>query len=134
MIKLIATILLLQFSTLIHSQVRLNSNKFEIKSEFSDEKYALKEMNIEGIDAISIVTEIANVLFMFNSEEKCKIAIIVPHTQGDLNYYVELYNNRYVVVSENEWKMYSDNGIAKIDLLFNAEKPAFRWTINLEQK
>jgi hypothetical protein len=129
--KTIITILLLfQLTFNVNGQIRLNSNKSEIKSEFFESKYSLEEMNIDGIDAISIFTDRANILYMFNSNNVCKISILVPHTQGDLNYFVESYNNRYVILSDNEWKMYTENGIAEIKLLYDADKPAFRWTIN----
>ena len=87
-------------------------------------------MTIDDIDAISIITERVNLLYMFDSEDICKICLLVPDTQGDLNYYVELYNSQYVIVSETEWKMYNKNGIAKIELIFNNNKPSFKWTIN----
>ena len=111
---------------MVHSQIRLNSNKTEIKSEFSEDEYSLEEMKVDGIDAISIFTERVNLLYMFNSEGICKANILIPHMQGDLNYFVESFNNKYVIISDKEWKMYTDNGIAKIELIYTDDKPLFK--------
>lgn len=128
--KILLLLLFCSISNIGFGQIRLNSSKTEIKKEFNQAKYSLNEMNIDGIETISIVTERVNLLYMFDSDNICKICLLIPDTQGDLNYYVELYNRQYVVISDKEWKMYNQNGIAKIELIFTNNKPSFKWSTN----
>lgn len=114
----------------IFCQIRLNYTKDEIKEEFSHPNYMLDEFNFRSYEAISIVTDDANILYLINSNEVCKICILIPMTEVDLNKYVELYNNSYTKISDTEWKMYSDSGIANIELIFVNNGTGFRWTTN----
>jgi hypothetical protein len=117
-------------STIIFGQARLGSTVSDIKSEFSESSYNLKS----GYDSdddyyIILTTEKAEVLHYFNSDKICNLSIIKPKNQGALNYYVELYNKQYVIISDRKWKMYSENGIANIELLFpESGKYLFRWS------
>lgn len=109
------------------SQSRLGSTEREIKNEFSDRKYELEENYVQNIYTISVRLEIAQVHYLFNSDKICEMVFIYPHNQGGLNYYVEMYNNQYVVISDKKWKMYSDNGIANIELKVGDTGSFFVW-------
>ena len=54
---------------------------------------------------------------------------VIPDNQGALNFYVELYNKQYVIVSPTKWKMYSKGGIANIQLIYpDSDGYCFIWT------
>jgi len=109
-----------------YSQARIGNSIKDIKDEFKDPVYKLTSgINNYGIDYISVETERASIVYYFNDENICYITIIVPDNQGAINYYVELYNNQYVIVSSTEWKMYSKKGIAKIKLKFGDDDICF---------
>ena len=56
----------------------------------------------------------------FDEENICALTVIAPNDQGDLNYFVELYNSQYVIINPKQWKMYSENGtINTIELITN---------------
>jgi hypothetical protein len=129
MIKFLVIISLL-YSTTTFSQVRLNYSKSEIVSEFSEYKFRIQEFEYEGLDAVTIFTERVNLLYLFNSNNICKVSILIPHTQQDLKYFIEEYNREYVVMSDTEWKMYSNGNVSTIELIYTQGKQAFRWITN----
>ena len=51
--------------------------------------------------------------------------MMIPLKQGGLNYFVEDYNSKYVIVSDTEWKFYNQNGIMYISLIEVQGTPAF---------
>lgn len=130
MIKTITTIFLLVTSVIAFGQGRLGATISNIKTEFQEKSYNLKsEYNTYGDYCISIEMDIANVFYYFKNDEICYLTSIIPKDQGALNYYVEMYNNRYVIISPTEWKMYTNDGIAYIKLIFPKEgNSGFIWT------
>ncbi len=117
--KALLTILFGITSLTIFGQARLGSTATEIKNEFWESTYNLKSgYTDDGIYYVSIETERATVIYWFNTDKVCTLCMIVPDNQGALNFYVELYNRQYVIVSSTKWKMYSDGGIAEISLIY----------------
>lgn len=117
--RTLLTILFAITSVIVFGQARLGSSASEIKSEFWESKYKLKSgYDSDGDYYITIETERATVTYYFNSERVCTLTVIIPDNQGALNFYVELYNKQYVIVSSKQWRMYSDGGIANIHLIY----------------
>ena len=118
--KLLLIIFLAISSITAYSQSRLNYSANEIREEFSDSKYNLKsDFDKSGNYYISIVTGNSTVFYYLNAERTCNATFIVPNNQGALNFYVELYNSKYVIVSPTQWKMYSNNGMCEIKLVYS---------------
>lgn len=118
----------------VSGQARLGSSVTDIKKEFSDKSHELKS----GYDSdknyyIRVFTDIATVFYYFDEDSYCDQVLIIPDDNGKLNYFVEDYNKSYVIISNQEWKMYNESGIANIRLVFpdvKGEKPYFVWTPN----
>ena len=70
---------------------------------------------------IGIGTKNATVVYAFNSDMICIVPVIVPDNQEVLNHYVELYNKQYVIINPTKWKMYSNGGIANIELGYHSQ-------------
>lgn len=103
----------------LFGQSRLGSSASDIKAEFYEKTYKLKaEYDKDNDYSITIETNKATVTYYFDKEKICTGTAIIPNAQGDLNYYVELYNKQYVIVNSKEWKMYSNEGIANISLVY----------------
>ena len=130
MIKFLVIICLF-YTKIVISQVRLNYAKSEIVSEFSDNKFKLKEFKYNGLDAVAIFTVRVNLLYLFNTSKSSIMNILIPHTQEDLKHFIELYNKEYVIISDTEWKMYSKNNVATIELIYSQAqgKPTIRWIL-----
>lgn len=117
--RTLLTILFAITSVIVYGQARLGSSVSEIKSEFWESSYKQKSgYDKDGDYYITIETSNATVTYYFNSDKICYLTAIIPDNQGALNFYVEMYNKQYVIVSSTQWKMYSNNGIANIKLVF----------------
>ena len=110
-------------------QIRLKYSKSQIKNEFSDEKYKLDETVTNDFNGVSIFNERVNLLYLFNTNEVCFACILIPHTDKILNDYIQFYNDNYVTISDKEWKMYSKNTVASIELVYTEKRPALRWLL-----
>jgi len=128
----IIAIVLILLSIHVFSQARLNSTASEIREEFSDAQYNLTSgFDDDGDYYISLKTEHSNVIHYFNDNYLCYVTIIIPNDQGALNMFVELYNSRYVIISDVKWKMYTSTGLADIELIFGENGGYyFLWTIS----
>ena len=128
--RTLLSILFVIASIIVFGQARLGSSAAEINSEFEESIYNQENgYDDDGDLFISIDTERASVIYYFNSEEICYLTLIAPDDQGAINYYVELYNEQYVVESPTKWKMYSEEGIANIELLYpETGGCVFRWS------
>ena len=118
----------------VSGQARLGSSVTDIKKEFSEKSYELTS----GYDSdknyyIRVFTDIATVFYFFDEGSYCDQLLILPDDNGKLNFFVEDYNKSYVIINNQEWKMYNESGIASIRLVFpdeKGEKPYFVWTPN----
>lgn len=103
----------------LFGQARLGSSALEIRQEFNSIASDLKSgYNEDGSYFISIRTDRALVYYYFDENKVCNATGIAPHNQGFLNFYVEDYNSKYVILSETKWKMYSGGGVATVELIF----------------
>ena len=101
------------------SQARLGSSAIEIREEFSDTTYHLEEgVTDSGSPFISVELDRSTAMYILNDEEICTLTLIIPEDPGVLNGMVEEYNNRYVIISPTEWRMYGEGGYADIKLIF----------------
>jgi len=103
----------------LFAQARLGSTSAAIRSEFAASEYHLKSGYLEdGTLYITIEVARASVIYYFNKNLFCIMTLIAPDDQGALNYYVELYNKTYVVISAKQWRAYLEEGIADIELVY----------------
>ena len=125
--KLLLFLMLL--SGAVFGQSRLGSTKSEIYSEFSDLSPQFG-VNEDGTTNMSVGFDRSFTRYFFNERNVCDMVILIPLRTGDLNYYVELYNSRYVVVSSTSWRMYSKDGaIASIELMTSEGVTMFVWRV-----
>lgn len=130
--NLLTLILIMFYLSYSYGQARIGYSAQEIKSEYWESEYnTTSGYNEDGIYYVSLETEKAFVIHFFNTDKISVMSLISPNNQGALNFYVELYNNRYVIVSSTEWKMYSKNGILNIKLIYPDDGGYyFIWTSN----
>jgi hypothetical protein len=126
--KLAVTLVFSLISLLAAAQARLGTSASDIKAEFSDSNYKLTSAyNDERVYTITVTLERSTVLYYFNKDFICNVTFIIPNNQTVLNYMVEYYNKNYVVISTTEWKMYSKNGICRVELVFGDDLYFFAW-------
>jgi len=102
-----------------NAQARIGFTSSDIKKEFANPKYNLiTGYTDDNIYYITITNQRALVIYYFNTYQICDLVIIVPKTQGDLNFYVETYNKQYVINSNNTWTAYLSDGILHVKLTY----------------
>jgi hypothetical protein len=120
--RLLFIILFVFACSMAFTQSRIGYSVSEITREFSESHYNLIGRYIkDNTYYMTMSIYNASVGYLFDSNNICNATLIIPNNQGALNYYVESYNKRYVVVGPRQWKMYSTGGISTIDLIYTDE-------------
>ncbi len=117
-------LLLLLFCSKGYSQARIGFTDKEIRKEFPKGKFK-SGIDKDGDKYLSVELSTMTVIYYFNSDDRCSLTAAIPDDQGSLNAMVEDYNKKYVIVSDKEWKMYNDNGIMTIELVFPEKGSAY---------
>lgn len=113
------------FSILLFSQSRIGYTESEIRSEFY---YCKFETGYLDNGTKYIYTDDGNnasVAYFFTANGNCNLTMIFPDSQNALNEYVQIYNNKFVKVSDTQWKAYLDETVLTIDLFFDTDSPYF---------
>lgn len=128
--KFLLIILIVTTPIFSFCQARLGYTFIDVKQEFPEKEYNLETGYLEdGKYYISLETSRANIFHFFNRNKICVVSVIRPKTTGALNFYAEYYNDHYVIISSTEWKSYSREGIADINLIYDDDGDVyFRWT------
>jgi hypothetical protein len=126
-LEILVLILWLLFAESLLAQARIGYTEKQIKSEFANYNFKTaytkdntKYIYWEDADLISA--------YYLDNKNISYACIIVPKKQGILNYLVESYNKKYVIISETQWKMYNNNGIVNIELVFRDGATFIRFT------
>ncbi len=113
----ILLIFLFFFSNLLFSQARINWTEEQIKEDFFDYDFE-KYYTDDGYYIFTDNAYLSSIAYFFDEYGYCDMTIILPDNQQALNFYVQNYNNKYVTISDTEWKAYTDNGVLIIKLVF----------------
>jgi len=121
MIKIIFT-LFLALPLIGNAQAHLGESFSGLKARYPD-KHFIIEYTDEGTKYTSAEFNLGTFIYYFDKEtnltEDC---IQIPHNMTALNAQVEIYNNKYVIVSETSWKAYLEGGgIMNINLTYESE-------------
>jgi hypothetical protein len=109
------------------AQARLGHTRTDIFETFKEYNPTF-EIKEDGSRLIHFKMDRALVFQYLNENDICNMSVIVPIDQGDLNFFVEMYNRQYVIVDERNWKMYAENGeIASIELVHHDDLTFFVW-------
>ena len=108
--KKLIIIALFMFPLLGKAQARLGSTLEEIKTEFSDKEFTYGVTD-DGEKYIFTNMKYGSFLYYFDKEtNKCDLCAQIPFTSVSLSEQIEIYNNKYVVVTEKSWKAYLEGG------------------------
>lgn len=119
---LLTTLLLVTVISTALGQSRLGSSAAEIKQEFQGYGNTVNsDYSNEGTYYVTVDLEKAVVFYWFDEDFICVLCVVAPKNQGGLNFYVENYNSKYVVVSSTQWRMYYEGGYSDITLVFPEE-------------
>lgn len=128
---LVAGVLYLPLAS--HAQCRLGSTAAEIVAEFWQENFTTGQITTPWYQEdgsvvrnyITFKNEDITCAYYLDQDNICKACMVIPQTQGMLNSMVERYNKQYVIISDEEWKAYSQNGYFQIQLKFGDNQAFF---------
>ena len=99
------------------SQARLGYEYDEVRKEFwLDYEYSVGYDDKLG-KFITVAFGLSDVRYYFDEDDICYSMALVPKTKADLHYFIELYNNNYVIIDDTHWKLYNNGVTCKIELL-----------------
>ena len=103
-------------------QARLNCTIDKVKQDFEAPRFNLTEEAVEeGVKCVYVTTAKSLVFYYFDETDTCRLCIIRPLTQEDLNFYVRHYDSIYKASSKQSWNAYTDTGIAQVKLEFSKD-------------
>ncbi len=109
-----------------NAQAHLGSTEWEIRSIYPDKVFD-KRYTSGGIKYIKAKMQLGTFFYYFGGKTGLsKMCLQLPESMIALNTQVEIYNNKYVIISETSWKAYlEDGGIMEISLLYYDDLKAY---------
>lgn len=103
----------------------------EIRNEFPNESWTYDKWgDNKDMLMMSFSTQTFDVAYLFNQNNKSVFTSISPTKQGTLQYFIETYNNRYVIISNTKWKLYKEGSIFVCELMQRKDGSYFFfWTL-----
>ena len=127
--KILLFIIALFIAVSADAQSRIGYTLSDIRTEYAKSNYKMKlTANANGSSTFEVHMEKCIVLYILDKDNLCYSSAIFPSNQGVLNWFVEEYNKKYVIMSSTSWKMYSEGGISYIKLIINDDSYFFVWT------
>lgn len=119
--KVIFTLILL-LPLLGKAQAHLGSTLAEIKATYPDKVFTI-DFTDQGQKYASAEMSYGTFVYYFDSETGLTYSCIqIPHNMTALNAQVEIYNKKYVIISETSWKAYLEGGgVMKINLIYDKD-------------
>jgi hypothetical protein len=104
------------------AQAHLGSTLSEIKSLHSDKVFKIDYTN-SGQKYAQADMYYGTFIYYFDTETGLSnYNVQIPDNMTALNAQVEIYNKKYVIISETSWKAYLEGGgLMKINLTYNEE-------------
>ena len=129
--KKIIIVLIVILPLLGKAQAHLGASLSEIKANHTDNIFTIKYAN-NGVKYAYTDMYYGTFYYYFDKEtgltNKC---MQIPKNMAALNAQIEVYNKKYVIISETSWKAYLEGGgIIKINLTYDEEYDiyAFHYT------
>ena len=129
--KKLILFLLLLIPGLSKSQPLFGYNPSQVREEHLDanwhyDKYGdAKDLLVMYYDTESIRT-----MYFFDYRNVSTGTVILPKNKGILQWFIETYNNRYVIIDNTHWKFYNDGSVFRCSLeQTNDGRYYFDWVI-----
>lgn len=108
------------------AQAHLGSSLADIKARYPDKFFKIEYTN-DGTKYTTAEQPYGTFIYYFDKETGLtNLCIQIPDNMTALNAQVEVYNKKYVIVSETSWKAYLEGGgIMKINLTYDEENKIY---------
>ena len=120
--KKLIIVFIAMFPLLVKAQAHLGSSLSDLKSRHPDKYFKIAYTN-DGTKYATTEHLLGTFIYYFDGETGLTFMCVqIPDNLQALNTQVEIYNKKYVIISEKSWKAYLDGGeTMKIDLKYNEE-------------
>jgi hypothetical protein len=114
-----------------HSQFYLGITEAEVKSQIKENtgrNTEIQKINSYGAFAYAIVWHIdanSDGLVAFEKSGYSSVFTITPKTDKYLKAMIEIHNERFVKVTDNEWKAYVKGKVFKVELRYYRDQYSF---------
>jgi len=124
-------LLILMFPLLGTAQAHLGSTLTEIKAMHPDKVFKVEYTN-DGTKYAYTDMPLGTFFYYFDSETGLSnLCLQIPDDMTALNTQVEIYNKKYVIVSETSWKAYLEGGgLMKINLTYREGLKSYMFIYN----
>ena len=112
-----ALIVLMAIVGELKAQARIGSSATDIIREFSDKNLKWDRMN-DGTKYLWCDDDRISVYYIMDEKSVCQTTYIIPNNQGVVNYYCEKFNKEAVIISDTQWKLYTNGGVLYIKLIY----------------
>ena len=83
------------------------------------------------IDRISwLIENEFQMILLFNDEDIVYKQTLIPEKKNGVNEFVKWFNKDFVIISDTEWKNYSNGRIYNIKLIYIGREPLFSISAN----
>jgi hypothetical protein len=112
--------------TIVKSQAHVGSTLSDIKGMHSDKTFTTNYTK-DGEKYAYTDMPLGTFYYYFDNETSLSyLCIQIPNDMKALNTQVEIYNTKYVIISETSWKAYLEGGgMLKINLEYNEEQKMY---------
>lgn len=123
--KLIFTFIVM-LPLFVKAQAHLGSTLADIKAKHPDKEFII-EYSDDGTKYAYASMYYGTFIYYFDKETGLSnLCLQIPDDMTALNAQVEVYNKKYVIVSETSWKAYLDGGgIMKIELIYEEDMESY---------
>ncbi len=130
-LKILFFVIFGMFPFLGKSQAHLGSTIAEIKAIHPDKIFTTKFTN-NGIKYIYANMTFGTFYYYFDKESGLSnLCLQIPDNMNALNAQVEVYNKKYVIISETSWKAYLEGGgLMKINLKYDEDIKGYLFIYN----
>lgn len=109
--KKLLILLIMLVSSNVMSQALIGYTPRQVKDKFPDKEWEYYKWGDNDNLVMTFRTDELVVNYFFNDDNLSLFCTIKPLKQGGLQFLVEKYNNRYVIIDSGTWKFYSDGTV-----------------------
>ena len=113
-----------------HAQIILGHTISFLQSKFSDGIISIRTDD-SGKQSCDMIYENSDYFYYFDEAGECIRVVEIAFSNEKVNQQVDLFNKKYVSLSETHWKVYLNNG-AYMDIYFNYNREIDKYVFMYE--
>jgi hypothetical protein len=118
-------------SVFVYSQFYVGDSREDVKSVLQKNNVKFTESELtDSTSRISVLYEYDyQMIWVLNSNDIVTRQTLIPEKKNGVNEFVKWFNKDFVIISDTEWRNYSNGRIYKIQLKYILREPFFSITL-----